>query len=79
MADKETENSEEALIDTVRLRSALLLACIELADGDLMEAWDLAEQYYDLAPNLTKMLEENGLTNLPGGPAQILPFEKKKS
>lgn len=79
MADKETEISEEALTDTVRLRSTLLLACIELADGDLMEAWDLAEQYYDFAPNLTTMLKEKGIENLPGGPAQILTFEKKKS
>lgn len=63
---------ENAMIDSVRLRAALLLACTELTDGDPIEAWGLAEDFYDQAPKLLKVLEAD--TKLPCGPAQVLPF-----
>jgi len=71
------ESVENCMLDTMRLRAALMIACLEMTDGDLEEAWDLAEHYYDLAPTLIEGLTEEGLSNLPGGPAQILPFQKK--
>ncbi len=68
----EREFMENALVDSMRLRAALLLACTELTEGDPIEAWGLAEEFYDQAPKLLKVLE--GDTKLPCGPAQILPF-----
>lgn len=69
---------EDALVDSLRLRSALLLACIELTDGDPIAAWELAEDFYDMAPNLVEHLNEQGIKNLPGAPAEILQFRKKR-
>lgn len=67
---------ENMMLDTTRLRAALLLACIELT-GDPMDAFDLAEHFYDLAPDLIEHLTEDGLSNLPGGPAKIVQFPNK--
>lgn len=72
----EREFMENALVDSVRLRAALLLACTELTEGDPIEAWGLAEEFYDQAPKLLKVLE--GDTKLPCGPAQVLPFPVKQ-
>lgn len=71
MIDKEKSN--EPLIDSLRLRAALLLACIELTGGeDMHEAWELAEQFYDAAPELLAKLEE-GTDDLPK-PGKVLFF-----
>ena len=34
---------ENMMVDTTRLRAALMLACLELTDGDFMAAMDLSE------------------------------------
>lgn len=70
---------ENMMVDTTRLRAALMLACLELTDGDFMAAMDLSEDLYDAAPQLLEGLNETGLQNLPGGPAKVLPFPKKPS
>lgn len=70
---------ENAMVDSTRLRTALMIACIELTGGDLLEAMDLAEHFYDEAPKLLTQLTEEGISNLPAGPAQILDFPKKQS
>lgn len=68
---------QNAMVDTVRLRAALLMCCTQLADGDPIEALELAEMFYDEAPNLIKALTVQGLANLPAGPAQVLSFPIK--
>lgn len=68
---------QNAMVDTVRLRAALIIACTELADGDPIEAMELAEMFYDEAPNLIKVLTAQGIENLPAGPAQIVPFPNR--
>lgn len=68
---------ENCMLDTMRLRAALLLACTEICGGDPLEAWGLAEEFYDQAPQLINILTEGGKDNLPCGPAQILPFPTK--
>lgn len=73
MAEEESDEerdewdfNQDALLDSLRLRTALLLACMELTGGDdLLEAWALAEDFYDAAPALLKELSEQGLKNLP--------------
>lgn len=68
---------ENALIDTARLRAALLLACTELADGDPLEGWGIAEQLYDAAPALLDMLKGDE-SRLPCASAKILKFPSKQ-
>lgn len=68
---------EKLMVDTSRLRGALMLACLELTGGDFMAAMDLAEDLYDAAPQLLDHLTETGIENLPCGPAKVLPFQKK--
>ncbi|PZM77183.1 MAG: hypothetical protein DKT66_28500 [Candidatus Melainabacteria bacterium] len=70
---------ENMMVDTTRLRAALMLACLELTQGDLIAAIDLSEELYDTAPKLLEGLNETGLDNLPCGPAKVLPFPKKTS
>lgn len=65
---------ETCMLDTMRLRAALMLACTEICGGDPLEAWGLAEQFYDAAPELIAILTETGTDNLPCGPAKIIPF-----
>lgn len=65
-----------AMVDTVRLRAALMIACTELT-GDPLMAIELAEEFYDMAPELLGILTEEGVENLPAGPAKILPFAPK--
>lgn len=83
MPDDKTDKanrSDDALDDSLRLRVALLLACMELTGGeDLLEAWDLAEEFYDAAPELLEKLNEQGLSNLPAGPGQFLEFLSKQA
>lgn len=67
------ESVENAMLDSVRLRAALLLACTELTGGDPIEAWGLAEEFYDQAPKLLKLLDRDQ-EKLPCGPAKVLPF-----
>ncbi len=68
---------EYAMIDTMRLRAALLLACTELTGGDPIEAWGLAENFYDDAPKFLEVLGADTAEKLPGRPAQIVPFPNK--
>lgn len=68
---------ENAMLDTVRLRAALMLACTELCGGDPLEGWGLAEEFYDLAPSLIEGLTGAGLQSLPAKPADILQFPNK--
>lgn len=70
---------ENLMVDTSRLRAALMLACLELTQGDFIAAMDLSEDLYDAAPQLLESLTEAGLDNLPCGPAKVLPFPKKPS
>jgi len=72
------EDVEYAMLDTMRLRAALLLACTELTDGDPIEAWGLAETFYDEAPKLLEVLGAEAAEKLSGKPAQILPFPAKQ-
>lgn len=72
------EVMEHAMIDSMRLRAALLLACTELCNGDPLEAWGLAEDFYDQAPQLIAVLTESGQGNLPCGPAQVIQFPTKQ-
>ncbi|MBN9394287.1 MAG: hypothetical protein J0H83_03515 [Candidatus Melainabacteria bacterium] len=65
---------ENAMIDTTRLRAALLLACTELTGGDPIEAWGLAETFYDEAPKLLAVLSAETVEKMPGGPAKVVPF-----
>jgi hypothetical protein len=74
MIDREAV--ENAMIDSVRLRAALLLACTELTGGDPLEGWGLCEQFYDAAPALLDSLSGD-LSRLPCGPAKILNFPTK--
>lgn len=67
---------ENALVDTMRLRAALLMACTELCCGDPLEGWGLAEEFYDMAPKLIDSMMETG-AKLPCGPAQVLQFPNK--
>lgn len=69
---------EYAMIDTMRLRAALLLACTELTGGDPIEAWGLAESFYDDAPKLLEVLGSDTAEKLPGRPAQIVQFPNKQ-
>jgi|688.fasta_scaffold189985_1 hypothetical protein len=71
------EAVENAMLDTMRLRAALLLACTELCNGDPLEGWGLAEEFYDQAPALIANLTETGQKQLPCGPAQVLQFPTK--
>lgn len=73
------EAVENLMVDTSRLRAALMLACLELTEGDFIAAMDLAEDLYDAAPRLLDELTQTGLDNLPCGPAKVLPFQKKPS
>lgn len=75
MIDREV--MEHAMIDSTRLRAALLLACTELTGGDPIEAWGLAEEFYDAAPSLLNALLDPD--KLPCGPAKVLPFPAKTS
>ena len=75
MIDREAV--ENAILDTMRLRAALLLACTELCNGDPLEGWGLAEEFYDQAPALIATLTDTGKTQLPCGPAQVLQFPTK--
>lgn len=75
MIDREVV--ENAMIDTVRLRAALLIACTELADGDPLEGWGIAEQLYDAAPALLDMFKGDE-SRLPCAPAKVLKFPLKK-
>lgn len=68
---------ENLMVDTSRLRAALMIACLEITEGDPIAAMDLAEDFYDAAPELLAGLTETGLDNLPGAPAKVLPFQKK--
>ncbi|HEY9757680.1 MAG TPA: hypothetical protein V6C97_21100 [Oculatellaceae cyanobacterium] len=68
---------ENAMVDSTRLRAALMMACTALADGDPMEGLALAEEFYDEAPKLLKIMTEGGIDNLPGGPALVVPFSPK--
>jgi hypothetical protein len=68
---------ENAMLDTVRLRAALMLACTELCGGDPLEGWGLAEEFYDLAPRFIEGLTGGALQNLPAKPADILQFPNK--
>ena len=72
------EAVEHVMLDTMRLRAALLLACTELTDGDPIEAWGLAETFYDEAPKLLEVLGAEAAEKLSGKPAQILPFPAKQ-
>ncbi|MFM9458731.1 hypothetical protein, partial [Streptomyces europaeiscabiei] len=54
------EAVENAMLDTMRLRAALLMACTELCNGDPLEGWGLAEEFYDQAPALIANLTETG-------------------
>lgn len=72
----ESEFMENAMVDTVRLRAALMIACTELT-GDPIEAIELAELLYDQAPLLIETLTEEGIENLPAGPARIVQFPTK--
>jgi hypothetical protein len=71
------EAVENAMLDTMRLRAALLMACTELCNGDPLEGWGLAEEFYDQAPALIANLTETGQKQLPCGPAQVLQFPSK--
>jgi hypothetical protein len=66
-----------AMVDSTRLRAALMIACTALTEGDPIEALELAEYFYDEAPELLKTLTADGIENLPGGPAQVLSFPNK--
>lgn len=68
---------ENAMLDTMRLRAALLLACTELTDGDPLEGWLLAEEFYDEAPKLIALLAEPE-QKLPAAPATVIPFPTKE-
>jgi hypothetical protein len=68
---------ENAMVDSTRLRAALMIACTALADGDPIEALELAEYFYDEAPELLKILTADGIEKLPGGPAQVISFPNK--
>lgn len=72
------EDVEYAMLDTMRLRAALLLACTELTGGDPIEAWGLAETFYDEAPKLLEVLGAETAERMPGRPAQIVPFPAKQ-
>lgn len=72
----ESEFMENAMVDTVRLRAALMIACTELT-GDPLMAVELAEEFYDMAPELLEILTEECVENLPAGPAKILNFPPK--
>lgn len=72
------EDVEYAMLDTMRLRAALLLACTELTDGDPIEAWGLAETFYDEAPKLLEVLGAETAEKMPGRPAHIVPFPAKQ-
>lgn len=72
------EAVEHAMLDTMRLRAALLLACTELTNGDPIEAWGLAETFYDEAPKLLEVLGVETAEKMPGGPAHIVPFPAKQ-
>jgi hypothetical protein len=70
---------ENLMVDTSRLRAALMLACLELTEGDPIAAMDLSEDLYDAAPQLLEVISEAALESFPGGPAKVLPFQKKPS
>ena len=72
----ERQFMENAMVDTTRLRAALMIACTELA-GDPLQGLLLAEHFYDEAPQLLKELTSEGFDNLPGAPALVVPFPKK--
>lgn len=79
LTESERNFIESAMVDSTRLRTALMIACLELTGGDPLEAMDLAEHFYDEAPKLLSLLTEQGVSNLPAGPAQILDFPIKGS
>ena len=62
---------ETAMVDSMRLRTALIIACFEITK-DPLQAMDLMEHFYDEAPNLIALLTSEG-------PAQVLPFPTKES
>ena len=74
LKQSERQFMENAMVDTVRLRAALMIACTELSGGDPIEALELSEFFYDQAPELIKVLTSDGLKNLPAGPAQVVQF-----
>lgn len=71
------EMTGDPMVDPLRLRAALMIACVELAGGDPILGQVLAEEFYDEAPQLLKILTADGLKNLPAGPAQVVPFPTK--
>ncbi|MBA3991960.1 MAG: hypothetical protein C0469_00440 [Cyanobacteria bacterium DS2.3.42] len=73
------EAVENLMVDTSRLRAALMLACLELAEGDPIVAMDLSEDLYDAAPQFLEVVTEAAFESFPGGPAKVLPFQKKPS
>lgn len=50
--------TQEALVDTFRLRTALYLACLKLSGGDMDAACETAEYLYDHAPELLEKMNE---------------------
>lgn len=54
---KQTE-TQEALVDTFRLRTALYMACLQLSGGDMDAACETAEHLYDHAPELLEKMNE---------------------
>lgn len=70
---------ENCMVDTTQLRTALMMACLELADGDPIGAMELTEYFYDEAPEFQAMLQEEALKSLHQGPAQILDFPQRGS
>lgn len=57
---------ENLMVDTSRLRAALMLACLELTEGDPIAAMDLSEDLYDAAPQLLEVISAAALDSLPG-------------
>ncbi|MBX9770279.1 MAG: hypothetical protein K2X29_02855 [Candidatus Obscuribacterales bacterium] len=53
--------SQEALVDTFQLRTALYMACMELCGGDMDKACEAAEYFYDNGTELLAKIDEADL------------------
>lgn len=68
----EREDMNRAIVDVVRLRAALVMACTHLTD-DPIKAIKLAEYFDDQAREQMWMLTAADVKKLPATPAKVVP------
>ena len=71
-----------AMVDSTRLRTALIMACMMLCDGDPFEACSLMEEMYHDAPDFIDEIARRARQQPPDQPldlAKVIPFPARKS